>query len=228
MVTPFFIIMLVVALGFMVLARATADSIMHHHHGQKASFYATHPVSPQDIVFLGDSITDGANWDELFPGVQVKNRGINGDTTLMVLERLAAITSGHPKAIFLLIGTNDLPWYEYRTDAAILETYEAILQEIKTETPETRVYVQSIFPRQRFYARRIQKLNNALHVLAERMEYTFIDVYPHLADPLGALRKGLHNDSLHLMAEGYAVWAEVLRSYMKELLTVQEAVTLEQ
>lgn len=217
MVSTFFVIMLVVTLGFLVLARATAESIMHHHHGQKADFYAAHPITRQDIVFVGDSITDGANWDELFPGLPVKNRGINGDTTIMVLERLTPIVSGHPRAIFLMIGTNDLPWYEYRSDSAILETYESILQTIQSGSPETAVFVQSIFPRQRRYAGRIRRLNGEIQLLARRLGYTYIDVFPHMAGALGELRKGLHNDNLHLMAAGYAIWADVLRPFLERL-----------
>jgi lysophospholipase L1-like esterase len=218
LVITFLAIMLLATLAIIVLIRSTTETLIKHHHEQRASFFAAHPIQPGDIVFLGDSITDGAIWIELFPGLPVKNRGINADTTLSVLERMGPITVGKPKAIFILIGTNDLPWYEYRSDTDILETYEAILQRIQTDSPETKIFVQSIFPRSRHYARRIVNLNGELQQLARRMDCTYIDVFSHLAGPLGELRKGLHNDSLHLMAEGYAIWVEVLQPYMDELM----------
>jgi hypothetical protein len=39
------------------------------------------------IVFLGDSITEGGHWSEIFGNGAVLNRGIGGDTTQDVLDR---------------------------------------------------------------------------------------------------------------------------------------------
>ncbi|MGB9898194.1 GDSL-type esterase/lipase family protein, partial [Thermanaerothrix sp.] len=108
--------LLVITLVYLVLARMAAERLARTHHEQKCDFFAHHPVKAGDIVFLGDSITDGARWDELFPGLSVKNRGINADTTRGVLARLDSILQGQPAAIFLLIGTNDLPWFMFRSD----------------------------------------------------------------------------------------------------------------
>ena len=66
-------------------------------------------------VLLGDSITDFFNYYELFydfcksSGQAVYNRGISGDTTDRLLERLYDnVLSIEPKNIVLLIGTNDI------------------------------------------------------------------------------------------------------------------------
>ena len=59
-------------------------------------------------LFLGDSLTEYGNWRELFPGLDIKNRGIAGDTTDGVLHRLDGITALSPDKIFLMIGINDL------------------------------------------------------------------------------------------------------------------------
>jgi hypothetical protein len=63
------------------------------------------------VVFLGDSITQqwGSGLDAAFPGIEVANRGISGDTTRGVLIRLRDdVLVLDPQAIVLLIGTNDL------------------------------------------------------------------------------------------------------------------------
>lgn len=195
----------------------TAQRLVSRHHVQRADFFHRHPVQAGDIVFLGDSLTAGGNWHEIFPGLPVKNRGINADTTLKVLERLEDVLNGQPKAIFLLIGTNDLPWYMYRSDAAILKTYEEILTCCRLQAPDTKVFVQSIFPRLHMYAGRIKRLNFHLQALAETHACDFINVFPLLADEKGALRADLTNDNLHLMAKGYAIWAQALEGVVKAL-----------
>ena len=67
------------------------------------------PLNLNDIVFLGNSITAGGNdWSERLNIPNIKNRGIGGDTTDGVIARLDEIIYFKPKAVFLLIGINDL------------------------------------------------------------------------------------------------------------------------
>ena len=166
MQTTILVIILAVTLVFFAFTRYVVARISQNHYGQRADFFHRYPVNEGDVVFLGDSITDGGCWEELFPGVPLKNRGINGDSTTGVLNRLDDILRSRPRAIFLLIGTNDLPWFEYRSDRAILRTYSQILDRCRELSPQTRVYVQSILPRARTYTKRIERLNVQLEQLA--------------------------------------------------------------
>ncbi|HKM18502.1 MAG TPA: GDSL-type esterase/lipase family protein, partial [Aliarcobacter sp.] len=63
------------------------------------------------IVMIGDSITDGAEWYELLQNSEVQNRGIGGDTTNGVLDRLNTINKSIKKA-FIMIGINDIGRYK--------------------------------------------------------------------------------------------------------------------
>lgn len=217
MTISFLAIMLVVALVFFVLSRVTVETIARHHYGQRVDFFRRYPVNKGDIVFLGDSITDGGCWEELFPGVPLKNRGINADTPAGVLKRLDDLLLPGPKAIFLLIGTNDLPWYTYQRDEDILQEYRQILERCKELSPTTKVFVQSILPRRRRFSRRIHGLNTALEAMAEEFGYPYIDLYSHFVGTRGELRKELTNDNLHLLADGYTLWVELLTPYVKSL-----------
>ena len=205
------------SLVLIIVIRILVERISHNHYQQKSDFYAHHEPCPDDIVFVGDSITDGANWDELFPNLHTRGRGINNDNTQGVLDRIHCTLSGHPKAIFLLIGTNDLPFFEYHSDRKILATYEAILDKCKNDSPETRVFVQSILPRKKRFARRIIGLNAQLKSLAEKFGYTFINLFPHFANAEGQIRDELTNDHLHLMASGYEIWVRILTPYLESL-----------
>ena len=76
---------------------------------QRATLFEELPVTSSDIIFLGNSITNGAEWAELFKNKHVKNRGISGDTSDRLLERLECNALNiNPKNLVILIGTNDI------------------------------------------------------------------------------------------------------------------------
>lgn len=214
MALEFLLVMLVATLVLFAVTRAEVETIERHHYLQRVSFFDAHPAQPGDIVFLGDSLTAGAQWDELLPEFPIKNRGINADTTTGVLKRVGNVTCCKPAAVFILIGTNDLPWYEHRHDEMILGTYQQILETIHSESPATKIFVESLLPRARLYADRVRDFNPRLKALAEQSGAEFIDLYSHFADANGCLRADLNNDHLHLLAPGYQIWAEVLRPYL--------------
>ena len=191
--------------------------ILNKHHKRKEDFFSAFEIQPNDVVFLGDSLTEGGNWVEMFPAISVKNRGINGDTIHGVLARLEVILRGEPKAIFLLIGTNDLFLLGHLSDSQIISGYTRILEKIKVESPDTKVYVQSLLPRQRLFARRILGLNNEIQKIAGQFEYVYIDLFPNFATQENTMRPEYTNDDLHLLAEGYQRWCEILRPYVDTL-----------
>ena len=217
LINTFLITMLLSTLILLVVTRLTTERLISQHHGQKKDFFINHPIQNGDIVFVGDSLTDGCRWDEVFPDFQIKNRGINGDLTTGVLIRLPELLDAHPKAIFLQIGTNDLPWYEYRNDEQIIHTYEQIIRTCQELSPETRLYLESILPREKSYAKRIQSLNKQIADLAEKYQCTYIHLFPHFADQSSRLRKELTNDSLHLLGDGYQIWKAQLQPFLDEL-----------
>jgi lysophospholipase L1-like esterase len=207
--------MLVTIVVFFTIAYIEIKKIEYHHYLQRTGFFESHPAQPGDIVFLGDSLTAGCNWDEIFPDLNIKNRGINTDTTSGVLQRLDAITQGQPTAVFILIGTNDLTWYEFRKDEMILGTYQKIIEKIHHDSPSTIIFVESLLPRAHFQAKRIKEFNPKLKKLAERIGAEYIDLYSFFTDSTGNLRSELNNDHLHLLAKGYEVWTKALNPYLK-------------
>jgi hypothetical protein len=46
--------------------------------------------------FLGDSLTYGFEWTEIFQSLRVKNRGISGDRTDSMLYRIKEVVESHP------------------------------------------------------------------------------------------------------------------------------------
>lgn len=190
---------------------------------QRASLFEQLPVKSSDIIFLGNSITNGGEWAELFNNPNVKNRGISGDRTNGVYDRLDAILKGKPKKIFLLIGINDLN--HGLTVDSILSTYAMIVEKIQHDSPKTKLYLQSVLPVTTHYnmfsghtakAAQIPVLNAGIKKIAHRSGVTYIDIYTPFLDPkTGVLDTSLTNDGLHLMGAGYKRWAELVKPYVK-------------
>lgn len=179
----------------------------------RIDMFENFPVLSNDIVFLGDSITEGGYWNEMFPGLSVKNRGIGGDTTTNVLDRLQQVIAGSPKVVFLKIGTNDLTHGpEERADS--YRQYEEILQRISAASPSTQIYTQSILPRGIEYREEVEAFNQEIQRLSIKYEAQYIDLYPGFLGNDGTIKDELTYDELHLNGLGYRHWQSLLQPYL--------------
>ncbi len=167
-------------------------------------------VLPGDTVFLGNSITEGGSWHELFPETNVRNRGIGGDVTTGVLARIDQVRLGQPAQVFLLIGTNDLSIGI--SEADIVANIGRIVDEIHAASPQTNVFVQSVLPRAAEYRERIESLNRVLaQAVAGRA--LWVNLYPLFLDEQdGSIADAFSNDELHLLGAGYAVWRDAIET----------------
>jgi len=196
--------------GRMSILRGFLES----HHAQRESAFEAFPIAPDDVVFLGDSITEGGPWEEMFPGVRARNRGIGGDTATSVLERLEQVTRGEPTKVFLMIGTNDL--FRGASEDEIVADIEEILDRLKQESPDSEVYLQSVLPRAADYRARVDALNVRLAEVAGERGCAWVDLYPHFLDEgTGAIREELSNDELHLLGPGYVLWREQIEALVR-------------
>ncbi|MDC6386401.1 sialate O-acetylesterase [Flagellimonas taeanensis] len=184
--------------------------------------FKIYPDTTEDIIFLGNSITARAQWNELLQLPQAKNRGISGDTTFGILERLDEVTEGQPAQIFILIGINDIS--RNFPDEEIIQNYETIITRIQKESPKTRLVVQTILPvnssfgeYERHYNKdgHIAKVNEGIRQLAKKYGLTLIDIHPLFLDDSGSLKAEYTDEGLHLNEKGYLHWAEILRPYFE-------------
>ncbi|MDG3581116.1 GDSL-type esterase/lipase family protein [Galbibacter pacificus] len=183
--------------------------------------FKSYPDNPNDIVFLGNSITARAHWNELLGLPDARNRGISGDTTFGVLERLDEITEGKPEKIFMLIGINDIS--RNFPDSVILGNYEKIIQHIQSKSPHTKLFVETILPVNsnfKAYERHYHKDNHILEVnkgikeLADKYSVTLIDLYPLFLDNEARLDAKYTDEGLHLNEIGYLHWKKILQPYL--------------
>ncbi|GMN11307.1 SGNH/GDSL hydrolase family protein [Croceitalea sp. MTPC9] len=173
------------------------------------------PQSNSDILFLGNSITDGAELQELFNNPNVKNRGINADTIIGLQERLEEILGIEPNKIFILIGTNDL---KNHTVSKILIDYKNLLEKIRILCPTSQLYVQSILPVKNSTLRNNEDINtinaSLKKILAGKANIKFIDVNSPLRGLDGELKSSYTYDGLHLNGAGYMKWKTVIEKFV--------------
>ena len=181
------------------------------------------PITKKEYIFLGNSITAGTDWSKLLNLPQAKNRGISGDITFGVLERLQEVINRKPAKVFILIGINDIS--RNIPDSLILGNYKKMIQRIKEGSKKTQVYFYTMLPVNASFAKfknhygkdeHILYLNDEIRKLAAK-NVTIIDLYPHFLDDQKRLKAELTKDGLHLIPAGYQVWAEVLNKggYLK-------------
>ncbi|MDD7886273.1 GDSL-type esterase/lipase family protein [Flavivirga sp. 57AJ16] len=179
------------------------------------------PNSNDDIIFLGNSITAGVEWKELLGNSKVQNRGISGDITFGVLERIEEIAEGNPAKVFLLIGINDVA--RNIPDSITSTNHLKIVRYLKTHAPNTKIYLQTLLPVNKDFDRhkahynkdeKILRINEKLKQIAKEENVYLIDLYSNFLDEEGKLEEKYTYDGLHLTAEGYKHWAYVLSGYI--------------
>ncbi|WP_207422848.1 GDSL-type esterase/lipase family protein [Desertivirga brevis] len=204
-----------------ISSRAQLDSSFNTtYYQQKVSQYRLFKPKHEKrkpVMFIGDSITDIAEWSELFGTIQVLNRGISADNTFGVLNRLDDVRLRKPSKLFIMIGINDIS--HSIPDEKILANYWRIIETVRKDSPKTSIYVQSILPTNNAFSEfkrhqnkdeHIRKINKALEEGSKSYSYQFVNLYPLFLNTEGKLDTKYSNDGLHLTAAGYEVWKNYL------------------
>jgi lysophospholipase L1-like esterase len=194
----------------------TTEGLYHH----RAQHFERLPERAGSIIFLGDSQTEQAEWHELFPdGPVVLNRGISGDYTEGMLERLPEIIRHKPLKIFLLIGVNDLAFGNSVPE--IEQAYRTIVQKIRSESPDTELYLQSLLPVNNDVRHvgvkneRILEVNARIAQIARDFALPYLDIATPLKDADGNLAAKFTEDGLHVNGLGYFVWKKEIEKFVK-------------
>ena len=197
----------------------TGTEIMFQPEWAKKLYYDRIEVFKRDtlrfnqIVFLGNSITEGGkDWNEKFGVVGISNRGISGDSTDGVIARLNEIIHFSPKAIFLLIGINDI--YNELTPSTdyVANNILKIIKRINHELPETKIFLQTILPVEKeVYKNKIIEVNGMIKTFVSQSKFEIIDLYSIFVNKEGKMNKELSYDGVHLNDKGYSVWVDHIK-----------------
>ncbi len=199
-----------------------------------ANFNAISQKGEAELVFLGDSITQGWEgagkqvWEQKWTPLKAANFGVGGDRTEHVLWRLenGNFDGLKPKLIVLMIGTNNTghqkPDGYQCTAQQTAEGVKAILDKLKSKCPGAKILMLAIFPRGPDSSDPMRKQNQATNALiknyADDKTVYFMDIGQKFLQPDGTLTREIMPDLLHLSPKGYELWADAIEDKVKELM----------
>ncbi|MCX8009740.1 MAG: GDSL-type esterase/lipase family protein [Ignavibacteria bacterium] len=187
------------------------DALFHKNLNYKlqTDLYDIYKTKQADIVMLGNSITFGVDWSELLNRKDVVNRGIGGDYTEGMLNRIQYVYKVKPQICFIMAGINDI--YENIPVETIFNNYKKIIEGLKKNliipVIQSTLYVSDkwIFSKEKNLE--VQKLNSLLKNYAKENKIEFLDLNSKLADEM-KLKDEYTYDGVHLTAKAYEIWGK--------------------
>ncbi|MBK5720251.1 hypothetical protein JGH11_05140 [Dysgonomonas sp. Marseille-P4677] len=210
-------------LSLHVMGQEIDENILENQtYIDRMAYFRNNPLKQGQIVFLGNSLTQGGKWDEYFPIQKPANRGIAGDNTLGILGRLHEIIEAKPSKLFILTGINDISLG--RSNEKIMIGIKSIIYQVKAGSPTTEIFVQSLLPinnENNRYKRllnkekQIERLNKDIHRFCKEENIVFINLYPSFLISKRKLNAKYTGDGLHLNEDGYTIWIEKIRTIIE-------------
>lgn len=189
------------------------------HWENRVSAFKEQNLALQNVVLLGDSITEGFEVAKYFPGRHVLNRGIGADVIgndmptndfRGVLQRLDnSVFDCAATDVFILIGINDLG--SGRNVDTMEAGYRELLKRLRAKRPDLRIHVQSVLPTRGKFEKHnapVLDFNERLKKLAKEYKCSFIDLHALMRDKDGSLKAEFTKDGLHLTKPAYLIWRE--------------------
>jgi lysophospholipase L1-like esterase len=187
-----------------------------------------------DILFLGDSITDGWRnkglnvWNKYYAPRHAANFGIGGDRTQHVLWRMekGELDGIKPKVVVLMIGTNNTGKEKdtakiCNTDPEIIEGVRVVVRELRVKLPDSKILLLAIFPRGTLddpQRAQVALINTVIAKLDDGRMVKFLDINPKFLEADGTLSTNIMPDLLHPNEQGYQIWADAMGPALDEML----------
>ncbi|GHU72613.1 hypothetical protein FACS189450_10740 [Spirochaetia bacterium] len=186
------------------------------HYIERNDFFAKNMEENIKIVMLGDSITEGVNWNKLMGRTDIANRGIGSDTTEGFLNRLDNIYQVNPELCFIMGGVNDLG--KNVPIKNIMNNIRDITENLESHNIEviiqSTLYVSKKWP---FWEKRnkdIMELNNQLQNYCNGKGILFVDINKVLSKN-NVMEEQYTTDGVHVLENGYEKWKELIMPIIK-------------
>lgn len=171
------------------------------------------------ILFIGDSLTECGDWDKLFPNKNIINFGIADNKTSDILNRIDKIFDYKPSKIFIMMGINDLG--EDRLISEIIDDYQEVVRKLTQQWNNGELFLLGILPTDKtrwskteLTYENINVVNKLIGEIAKDYKATFINMTPYFIDSNNNLDSKLTTDGLHLSSDGYKVWKNIIKDYI--------------
>lgn len=179
-----------------------------------------------DVLFVGDSITAGWDWqiwEKNFKPLNAANFGIGGDNTGNVLWRLqhGAIGNLQPKLIVLLIGVNNVGGLQETPEQAAAGVIK-VVQQLQLAWPSSKILLNAVFPFDQEPSAenrsKVKTLNKIIAKLGDNKTVFYKDYGPLLLQKDGSIAPDVMADFLHPTPKGYQIWADAMTPDIQQLL----------
>ena len=165
------------------------------------------------VLFVGSSSIRLWDLKKSFPGREVINRGFGGSETADSVHFIDRLVLKHePRVVVLYAGDNDVA--NGKSPRQVADDFAAFVEVVRAKLPETRIVYVAIKPSLKRWnlVEKVREANERIADLCEegeRLEY--LDVFTPMLGEDGRPRRELFvEDGLHLNAEGYRLWTELL------------------
>jgi len=186
------------------------------HYIERITSFSLSDAEEINIVMLGDSITEGINWNELLERDDISNQGIGEDTTEGFLNRVEYVYKLKPEMCFIMGGVNDLG--KNIPIKNIMDNIAIIVSRLKENNikviMQSTLYVSKKWP---FYKKRnkdIMKLNQQIKEYCNKYNVDYIDIN-QVVSQNGILQDKYTEDGVHLLENGYEKWKELILQELK-------------
>lgn len=195
-----------VAMAFAV-AEASPAFIQHRQDAFKAV-----PTSSEQIIFLGNSITNFHCWADAFVRPEgkgldealISNRGISDERAYHWKHNVQMMLDGEqkPAKMFIGIGTNDLN--VGLPPEVVVNDIRAIIRQVQISSPQTEITVQSILPRRGDINNVVMRTLPLLEAMAGEMGVGFVNLSETMSEVPNNAEWAY--DGLHPSGMGYRAW----------------------
>ena len=226
----FLILIIVVTLTIVITLKLSKNNSEKIGENKKEVVYIEKSKKVEDIkkyeniVFLGDSITDFYPVDSIFSELPIIKSGISGFTTKDILDRMEVMVYRYnPTSIYTLIGTNDIMVDDEGNKKEAVKNIKKIIKEIQENRAQAKIYLESIYPINKSIDSKmvrdrqnddIREMNKELKEYCEEKNVTYIDMYNELSDSEGNFEEKYTNDGLHPNDLGYAKISQIRSLYI--------------
>ncbi|CAN5859296.1 SGNH/GDSL hydrolase family protein [soil metagenome] len=190
-------------------------------YNTKMDIFMAIPNDTNEIIFLGNSLTEHFPVTELMHDAHIRNRGISGEGIAQVINRLEEVTEGKPKKIFIEIGINDI-LNDQHADS-IKKKYSQLISKIREQSQLTVIYLQSLLPtsfavngKTGAAMENIRLINAYLEQISDNKQVKYINLFDAFYDGKGLSPKYDSGDHLHLNGAGYLLWTDLIKAYVRE------------
>jgi len=199
-------------------AADTALYMKNPNYSHEIGLYKAYKLKDATVVMLGNSITHGANWNELLGRPDVIERGIPSDVLEGFLDRMDYIYDLNPKVCFIMGGINDI--YNWVSVDALMINYIRVIRSLQVRdiipVIQSTLYAGQDWPNSYDRNKEVTKLNGLLRTYCKKNNLEFIDLN-RLMSRDNYLKPELTVDNLHLNGKGYRIWADEVEKVLKKL-----------